>query len=73
MGIEAPLRRIVREIMSGWDHTQTLYTVDALEINSLLEAGAEIINLNEDKGDGLYYHELKACGSRFKGSTLKPL
>lgn len=67
------LRQVVSDIRSGWDTSQPIYSVDEEGIKNLIKAGAELISLNTKKGDGIYYHELRALGSRFKGSTLQPL
>ncbi|MDQ5958026.1 MAG: hypothetical protein QG665_369 [Patescibacteria group bacterium] len=66
------LEGLVEEMINGWGE-RPIYVASADQIKELVALGAAFLRRNEDGGDGIYRHELLACGKKFMGSTLEPI
>ncbi len=62
--------RLVIEKIHDWGIKEA-YHVNDKELILLIRAGAEIITINKDNGDGTYLHKVKFMDSYFMQSTLK--
>ncbi|XOU95064.1 MAG: hypothetical protein ACNFW9_03290 [Candidatus Kerfeldbacteria bacterium] len=64
--------KLVIEQFEGWG-VKDVYHLETEELLILIKAGAEIIVINEDSGDGTYLHKVKFLKHTFMQSTTKTI